>query len=139
MTHHSCDRDWVAEYLDGPKVVFLESPFAGKDLERNIEYARRAMWDSLLEWEEAPVVTHLLYPQNPKAGIVCDSDPRTDRREVGIRAGNSLRALCDKVVIYTDYGITPEMQHGISEAMKMGKTVEYRHIGENPDDEKPPQ
>jgi hypothetical protein len=43
------------------KLVILESPFAG-DVERNTLYARHALKDSLMRGE-APIASHLLYPQ----------------------------------------------------------------------------
>lgn len=46
------------------RIVVLESPYAG-DIERNTNYARDCMRDSILRGE-APIASHLIYTQ---AGI----------------------------------------------------------------------
>lgn len=103
------------------KLVILESPFAG-DVERNIEYARACVRDSLLRGE-APIASHLLYTQ---PGILDDTIPA--ERQHGIDAGLAWRAVADGSVVYTDLGITRGMQYGIEAAIAAGRTVEYRTL-----------
>ena len=61
--------------------VILESPYAG-DIEKNIEYARKCVRDSLLRGE-APIASHLLYTQE---GILYDDIP--EERKHGIIPGS---------------------------------------------------
>jgi len=111
---------------DRPKKVILESPYAG-DVERNVEYARRACRDSLLRGE-APLVSHLLYTQ---PGIL--DDKKKDERELGIQAGLEWGEYCKFSVFYADYGFTPGMLQGFKDAQAKGRGVEIRIIGLNPE------
>lgn len=101
------------------KLVILESPFAGA-VEKNIEYARKAMKDCLYR-NEAPMVSHLLYTQ-------CLDDEITHERELGIEAGLAFKDVVNKTVVYADLGISKGMQYGIDIAIKNGREVEYRYI-----------
>ena len=68
------------------KRVILESPYAAATseiVERNIDYAREALRDSLLRGE-APIASHLLYTQR---GVLNDRIP--EERALGILAGLS--------------------------------------------------
>ena len=108
------------------KLVILESPYAGKDeaeIKRNINYARRALRDSLMRGE-APIASHLLYTQ---PGVLRDKIP--GERIQGIDAGLAWRRVAEGSVIYTDYGISAGMEHGIREAEQAKIPVEYRSIG----------
>ena len=63
------------------EIVIIESPFKGRTPEEeaeNIEYARKAMRDSLYRGEP-PFASHLLYPQ-----MLDDADE--DERRMGIEA-----------------------------------------------------
>ena len=104
------------------KLVILESPFAG-DVEKNIEYARACVRDSLLRGE-APIASHLLYTQ---PGVLNDDVPA--ERQHGIDAGLAWRAVADGSVVYTDLGISKGMEYGIAAAKAAGKTIEFREIG----------
>lgn len=103
------------------KPVILESPYAG-DTFRNQHYARLCMIDSR-ERGEAPFVSHLLYTQ-----ILDDDDPI--QRQMGISAGHSFIPRMDKMVVYTDRGISEGMKAGIAEAERHQIPIEYRTIGE---------
>lgn len=107
------------------KRVIIESPYAG-DIERNIKYARRCMWDSLKRGE-APFLSHLLYTQ------VLD-DTKLDERKMGIEAGFDWGKVADLTAVYVDYGITPGMGDGIVEAWRQGRNLAFREIGRNEDD-----
>ena len=52
------------------RLVIIESPYAG-DIEKNVEYARACVRDSLSRGE-APIASHLLYTQ---PGILKDEIP----------------------------------------------------------------
>jgi len=99
--------------------VILESPYAG-DVEKNIEYAKLCMKDSLMR-NEAPLLSHLLYT------MVLD-DTIKEERELGIEAGLSWRHSANKTVVYTDLGISPGMQHGIQDAIDWDREIEYRAL-----------
>lgn len=101
--------------------VLIESPYAG-DIERNINYARKCMRDSLSKGE-APIASHLLYPQD---GILNDNIP--EEREAGIHAGLLWGAFAEKTVVYIDYGISNGMHFGIQNAISAGRPIEYRKI-----------
>lgn len=105
------------------KLVILESPFAG-DVEKNIEYARACVRDSLLRGE-APIASHLLYTQ---PGILDDTVPA--ERQHGIDAGLAWRAVAHGSVVYIDRGISKGMEYGIAAAIEASKTVEYRSLQE---------
>jgi len=108
------------------KLVIMESPYAGKtpeEIVRNVDYARRALRDSLLRGE-APIASHLLYTQ---PGVLRDDMP-TERRN-GIKAGLAWSKVAHAAVIYTDLGITPGMEQGIRRHQAEGITIEYRQIG----------
>ena len=102
--------------------VIIESPYAG-DVEKNVEYARRCMRDSLMRGE-APYASHLLYTQK---GILDDDNP--DERRLGIDSGLMWGVHADKTVVYDDYGITEGMRYGINEAKRVGRVIQYRQIG----------
>jgi hypothetical protein len=104
------------------RLVILESPFAG-DVERNTLYARRALKDSLMRGE-APIASHLLYPQ-----VLDDLIP--SERQLGIDAGLAWRKVAEATVVYQDYGISPGMEYGIMLAQERGILIEYRSIGQN--------
>lgn len=105
------------------KLVIIESPFAG-DVEANIEYARKCVKDSLGRGE-APIASHLLYTE---PGILDDDIP--EERQWGIDAGLAWRRVADMTVVYTDKGITREMEYGIALAREEGNPVEYRTLEE---------
>jgi hypothetical protein len=99
--------------------VFLESPYAG-DMEKNVAYAQEAMKDSILRLE-APFLSHLLYTQ------VLDDTDAGDRAH-GLRLAEVYRCLTEKVVVYTDLGISNGMLAGIAHATQLGLPVEYRRL-----------
>ena len=77
------------------RLVIIESPLAG-EVEKNLEYARRAILDSLSRGE-APIASHLLYTQ-----MLDDNIP--EHRALGIGAGLAWRKVCDLPVFYVDLG-----------------------------------
>lgn len=103
------------------KKVIIESPFAG-DIERNLDYARKCIKDSLLRGE-APIASHLLYTQK---GILDDDKP--DERMLGINSGLEWLKVADKHVFYTDYGIISGMEYAIKKSMDYNIEIEFRKI-----------
>lgn len=106
------------------RLVILESPYAG-NRKTNLSYAYRAMLDSISR-EEAPLASHLLYPQFL-------DDNAVDQRILGMEAGLAWVARADATVVYTDLGVSPGMAIGINRALNLGKPVEYRTIGYIPE------
>jgi hypothetical protein len=100
--------------------VILESPYAG-DVERNVAYARRALRDSLARGE-APIASHLLYPQ-----VLDDATPA--EREHGIAAGLAWGHGAEAVVFYVDLGWSPGMTLARGFWHGRGIPMEERRIG----------
>jgi hypothetical protein len=107
------------------RLVILESPFAGSTLverERNLDYARRSMRDSLLRGE-APFASHLLYTQ---PGILEDGDEH--ERRWGVEAGLAWGRQAEATVVYTDLGISTGMRLGIMQAQLVARPIEMRSL-----------
>ncbi len=102
-----------------PPLVIIESPFAG-DEEANTLYARNCLLDSLKRGE-APLASHLLYPQ------VLD-DTNAQERKQGIEAGLAWGRLADLTAVYRDKGISPGMWKGIERAKAEGRRIVYRYL-----------
>lgn len=102
-------------------LVVLESPYAG-DIERNVDYARKAVKDSLSRGE-APIASHLLYTQD---GILNDEIP--EDRQAGIAAGLEWVFVADKHVFYVDYGYSEGMKFALKFSKILGKEIEERRI-----------
>jgi hypothetical protein len=91
----------------------------------NVEYARAAAHDCLVNHNESPWASHLLYTQE---GILDDSI--AEERTAGIEAGMVWSVTAEKCVVYIDRGITLGMrEYGIPGAIKNGVEVEYRRLG----------
>lgn len=103
------------------KLVILESPYAGF-IQRNIQYARKCVRDSLLRGE-APIASHLLYTQ-----ISILNDNILEERQLGINAGLAWLSVAELTVVYADFGITAGMKYGIDQAKKQGLEIEIRCI-----------
>jgi uncharacterized protein DUF4406 len=103
------------------RIVFVSSPYRG-EVERNIDYARRALRSCLLRGE-VPFAPHLLYTQ---PGVLSDDDEL--EREAGIRAGTDILRLCDAMIVFRDYGISTGMQFEIDLAKDWGIPIEYRWL-----------
>lgn len=100
-------------------LVVIESPYSG-DVERNEEYGRACLFDSLRRGE-APLASHLLYTQ-----VLDDRWPPD--REMGIEAGLAWYRVAEKCVVYGDRGISRGMIEGIERAKRLGVPVEFRNI-----------
>lgn len=101
--------------------VIVESPYAG-DIERNVRYARACLLDCLRRGE-APLASHLLYPQ------VLD-DGNEEERALGIEAGLAWGECADATVVYTDLGWSRGMRAGVRHAELARWPVELRSLPE---------
>ncbi len=111
------------------KRVVIESPLSApteEDRERNREYARACCRDALLNHDEAPFASHLLYDQ---PGLLNDGIPH--ERALGIKAGLEYVKDADATIVYTDLGISSGMELGIHIAKLCERPIEYRTLGEN--------
>jgi len=97
------------------KKVIIESPYAG-DVEKNIDYARKCVKDSLSRGE-APIASHLLYTQ---PGILDDNE-----RKLGIAAGLEWLEVADIHAFYVDLGWSAGMKAALA---KSTSKVEIRKI-----------
>lgn len=101
--------------------TIIESPFAG-DVATNLRYLRQALRDSLFRGE-APFASHALYTQE---GVLDDNIPA--ERERGIEAGHAWSQAAQKVVVYSDLGISPGMKLGLDRHKQNGIVVEERQL-----------
>lgn len=112
------------------KRVIIESPFAG-DTAKNTAYARECLLDSLRRGE-APIASHLLYPQ-----VLDDMDGV--ERALGIEAGLVWGTCADLTAVYLDRGVSSGMRLGIRRALMEGRQIEVRWIRQWPSELKCPQ
>lgn len=106
------------------KRVQLESPFGNEDkavVAANVEYARRCARDCLINRDEAPFASHLLYTQ-----MLDDRDQK--ERNIGIDAGFVWMLMTERVVVYVDRGISTGMRLGIAAARKREIPVVFREL-----------
>jgi len=89
------------------KRVIIESPYAGtkKQMQKNINYARACMRDSLSRGE-APFASHIIY------GWILD-DHKDDERRRGMEAGFEWGRTAELIAVYVDNGISPGMEEAI--------------------------
>lgn len=102
-------------------IVIIESPYAG-DLQRNLQYARLALRDSIMRGE-CPFASHLLYTQ---PGVLNDALPV--ERELGIELGFRLWKYAQTIAFYCDYGMSRGMTAAMQKATKEGYLTETRYI-----------
>jgi hypothetical protein len=105
--------------------VIVESPYAG-NVTFNEMYGEFCLHDCLVNYNESPYASHLLYT---RPNVLRDHIPSD--RKIGIEAGFCWRDVADKTVFYTDMGITDGMKLGIKDCKEKGKPYEVRKL---PDD-----
>ena len=105
--------------------VVIESPYAG-NIKLNEAYGELAMHDCLVNHNEAPFASYLLYTRK----FVLRDEVPSDRK-LGISAGFDWREVAQKTVFYTDLGITPGMQLGIDDCIKKNTPCEIRRLPED--------
>ena len=123
--HDTCQEDCPL-CCRAQGIVVLESPYAG-DVERNVEYALRAMKDSLSR-SESPYASHLLLTQ------VLDDNDEAERQQ-SIHASLEAVRSAGLLAVYEDYGISEGMQDAIDVARERGLTIDYRKIALSPEAE----
>ena len=104
------------------KRVVIESPYAG-NYKLNETYAEFAMHDCLVNYNEAPYASHLLYTRK---NVLRDHIPAD--RKLGIEAGFYWRSVSEKTVFYVDLGMTKGMVLGEEDCKKQGKPYEIREL-----------
>ena len=99
------------------KRVILESPYAGDKIGMKINeiYGEFCMHDMLVNHNESPYASHLLYTRKY---VLRDWVP--EDRKLGIEAGFEWRGVADRTVFYCDLGMTPGMEKGINDAKEKG-------------------
>jgi hypothetical protein len=108
---------------DRPRLVVIESPFAGEDRlarARNELYAQEALRDSLHRGE-APFASHLLYPQ------VLDDNVPAERYQ-GIQGQIAWIDAAGFIAVYVDRGISAGMSEAIVYALKRGFEIQIRTL-----------
>jgi hypothetical protein len=103
------------------KLVMIESPYAG-DIDKNVEYASRAMKDSISRGE-APLASHLLYTQE---GILDDNTPK--ERRLGIKCGLEWSKHANFVAFYVDNGMSSGMISAKDYYDSIGKEYVFRTL-----------
>lgn len=109
--------------MTSKRLVILESPFAAlknRTVENNIAYAKLAMMDSLSR-NEAPIASHLLYPQILNDNLHAD-------RALGIAAGHAWLRVCDEIAFYADWGFSPGMCATMVLVQELGLHHDVRYI-----------
>lgn len=107
------------------KRVIVESPYAG-DIAMNEMYCEYCLHDCLVNYNESPYASHLLYTRDH---VLRDHVP--EERKLGIKAGFFWRECAELTVFYEDLGITDGMQQGIEDCKEKGLPYEIRKL---PDD-----
>lgn len=102
------------------ELVVIESPLSG-DFERNVRYARLCALDCLINYNEAPYASHLIYTQ-------CLDDEIPEQRKLGMEAGFLWGMAASKRVVYQDLGISGGMKAGVAKGQENGQTIFYRTL-----------
>ena len=105
--------------------VIVESPYAG-DIKLNTMYAQFACHDCLVNHNEAPYASHLLYTQ---PNVL--RDELNNERALGIDAGFAWRATAEETIFYQDLGASNGMRLGMDDCEDKGKPFTLRWL---PDD-----
>jgi hypothetical protein len=109
------------------KRVVIESPYSAdspEGVERNVQYARACLLDSLTKGE-SPICSHLLHTQ-----VFSDDNP--DLRRQGIAAGHAWIGCAEILAVYEDLGVSEGMRLGIAMAERLGVAVEVRSLNARP-------
>lgn len=115
---------------EGWRRVVLESPLSG-DVDRNMEYLRRAELDSISRGE-SPYASHRQLTK-------CLNDLDAKERLIGMSAGRAWYTAAQMCVVYMDYGMSSGMQIGVAHAREIGLEIEERLIGKNKEAEVKPR
>ena len=107
------------------KRVIMESPYAGDENQIKINeiYGEFCMHDCLINHDETPYASHLLYTRN---NVLRDEIP--EDRKLGIEAGFYWREVADQTNFYIDLGMTKGMILGKEDAWNNKKEFETRKL-----------
>lgn len=108
------------------KRVIVETPYKAKskiDLKRNLEFAQACARDCLVNHQESPFLSHLLYTQ---PGILDDNIP--EERQLGIDAGLAWGEMAEATVVYLDRGVSTGMYYGAKNAQENHRPVICRNL-----------
>jgi hypothetical protein len=106
------------------KRVIIESPYAG-NIKLNEVYGEFCMHDCLVNHNESPYASHLLYT---RTWVLRDERP--EERKLGIEAGFYWRDVADKSIFYVDLGVTDGMKLGVCDCKEKGREYEVRNLPE---------
>jgi len=104
------------------KRIILESPYKG-NIKINEMYAEFAMKDCLINHNEAPYASHLLYTRKYVL-----KDHIENERKLGIIAGFYWRDVAEKTVFYADLGMSSGMVKGKVDCERKGIKYEIRYL-----------
>jgi len=108
---------------DGPKLIAIESPFAG-NVDTHVLYAF-ACARFVMREGHYPYASHIFFTQ-----FLDDTDP--DQRRLGMKAGLAWAKRADERWVFTDLcQPTAGMKSGITSAKKAGQAVIEIQIGED--------
>ncbi len=102
------------------KRVIIESPYKG-DVARNKLYLQACIRDSLSRGE-SPYASHQMLTS-------ALDDAKADERAHGMLAGVVWYECAELVAVYTDFGISSGMDHGVVHARALKKPIEHRSLG----------
>ncbi len=104
------------------KRVIIESPYAG-DIPMNEIYGELCMNDCLVNHNESPYASHLLYT---RTWVLRDDHP--EERKLGIDAGFYWREVAEQSNFYVDLGLTDGMKLGMKDCAEKLKPFAARHL-----------
>ena len=110
------------------EVVLIESPYGSEKISevvRNICYARACVRDSVIRGE-FPLASHLFFTQ---PGILDDNI--SEERQRGIDIGLAIGGLADRSAFYMYFGESRGMKYARDNALKSGREIEERTLGDN--------
>ena len=107
------------------KRVVVESPYKG-NIPVNEIYGEFCMHDCLVNHDEAPYASHLLYT---RTWVLRDDVP--EERKLGIEAGFIWRDVAEQSNFYVDLGLTEGMDLGVDDCIVKNKPYQLRSL---PDD-----
>lgn len=102
--------------------IILESPYKG-NIKANKLYCQFCMRECLLDYNEAPFASHILYTQD---NILDDCSYK--ERMLGIDAGLMWGEAAARTVVYVDLGISSGMCYGIEHAEDVERPVVFRNL-----------
>jgi len=104
------------------KRVVIESPYAGHIVMNEI-YGELCMHDCLVNHNETPYASHLLYTRK---WVLRDDHP--EERKLGIDAGFYWREVAEQTNFYVDLGITDGMKLGMNDCLERENPFDIRHL-----------